>query len=67
MKGERKLIAPTPHDGPEKNCCVAWWAEAQRASLLLERLAEDHFPDQQTFDAWIARQLGYKPSTENSR
>ena len=35
----------------------AYNADYQRAALLLERLAEDHFPDQQTFDAWIAHQM----------
>ena len=41
--------------GPETDCpaCVAWYAEAQRALLLLETLAEDHFPDQAAFDRWM--------------
>jgi hypothetical protein len=44
---------------PEGDCvdCLAWYAEAQRAALLLALLAEDHFPDQATFDAWINRQM----------
>jgi hypothetical protein len=37
---------------------IAWHAEYQRAALLLELLAEDHFPDQVTFDEWTNRQMG---------
>lgn len=36
--------------------CYAWYAEAQRAALLLESLAEDHFPSQAAFDDWLERQ-----------
>jgi hypothetical protein len=45
-------------ESPDDSCsrCVAWWAEFQRAALLLERLAEDRFPDQESFDRWIAGQ-----------
>jgi hypothetical protein len=44
---------------PPEQCtsCIAWYAEYQRASLLLERLAEDRFPDQSTFDEWMAKQM----------
>lgn len=44
---------------PKGDCnqCIAWYAEVQRVSLLLERLAEDHFPDQASFDAWVQRQM----------
>jgi len=37
--------------------CIAWHCEYQRATLLLERLAEDRFTDQQAFDDWMAAQL----------
>lgn len=37
--------------------CIAWHCEYQRAAILLERLAEDRFPDQATFDAWMAAQM----------
>jgi hypothetical protein len=43
----------------ENDCpqCIAWKCEADRASLLLERLAEDFFPDQATFDEWMGKQM----------
>lgn len=44
--------APEP-EVPEKLCCLGWYGEAQRAMLLLETLAEDHFADQDAFDKWI--------------
>jgi len=37
--------------------CIAWHCEFQRAALLLETLAEDHFPDQASFTAWEAAQM----------
>lgn len=37
--------------------CIAWYAEYQRVALLFERLAEDRFPDQATFDAWMEKQM----------
>lgn len=44
---------------PDTTCpsCIAWSAEVQRVSLLLERLAEDHFPDQEAFDRWMSTQM----------
>jgi hypothetical protein len=45
--------------GEAPECCgtaLALYAEAQRLALLLETLAADHFPDQSSFTAWIARQ-----------
>lgn len=48
--------APPDSPAPEKACCIAWWAEAQRALLLLETLAEDYFPDQESFDRWVHAQ-----------
>ena len=44
---------------PENECpqCLGWYVEMQRATLLLELLAEDHFPDQATFDEWVNRQM----------
>jgi hypothetical protein len=47
-----------PADAP-KSCpsCIAWELEASRAALLLEALAEDHFPDQATFDEWMRGQM----------
>ena len=44
---------------PDTGCrqCFAYYAEYQRAALLLERLAEDRFTDQAAFDAWIAKQM----------
>lgn len=47
--------APEP-EIPSNSCCIAWWAEAQRAMLLLETLAEDHFATQEAFDKWIQDQ-----------
>lgn len=55
------MTAPryTDFSEPKGDClqCNAWYAEVQRISLLFERLAEDHFPDQAAFDAWIQRQM----------
>lgn len=48
--------APPDAEPPVEACCLGWYAEAQRALLLFETLAEDHFPDQQSFDEWVAKQ-----------
>ena len=44
-------------DSGECPHCIAWKCEADRAALLLELLAEDHFPDQAAFDEWMDRQM----------
>jgi hypothetical protein len=53
-----RLSIGAPPDSPleEKDCCIGWQAEAQRALLLLETLAEDHFADQEAFDKWVQDQ-----------
>ena len=35
---------------------TAYHAGWMRTALLLETLANDHFPDQAAFEAWISRQ-----------
>ena len=35
---------------------LAYHAGWMRTVLLFETLANDHFPDQEAFEAWIARQ-----------
>lgn len=47
---------PSPPSDTDSGSVWAWYAEFQRAALLLETLAEDHFPDQAAFEAWIQRQ-----------
>lgn len=37
--------------------CLAWSIEVDRVALLLESLAEDHFPDQESFDRWMNEQM----------
>lgn len=52
----RDMFAPKPPADDAPGEVLAWYGEYQRAALLLETLAEDHFPDQASFEAWIQRQ-----------
>ena len=47
-------VGDCPEDATTRE--MAYYGSALRALVLLEALADDHFPDEAAFHAWIQRQ-----------